>query len=61
MSVSPCGEVLHIGWLRTESESGGKVTRAEGGNDRMCLEALLKHYTTDAEVASKLLSRVERG
>jgi len=25
------------------------------------LEALLKHYTTDAEVASTLLSRVERG
>jgi len=23
---------------RLESESGGKVTRAEGGNDRMCLE-----------------------
>lgn len=54
------GEVLHIGWLRTESDYG-KVTRAEGTNDRECLEALLRHYTVRKEEQEELLNRVERG
>ena len=54
------GEVLHIGWLRTESD-GGKVTRAEGSNDRECLESLLEHYTVGKEEQEELLDRVERG
>ena len=54
------GEVLHIGWLRTESENG-KVTRSEGIEDRHCIEALLDHYTVAKEEQEELLNRVERG
>jgi len=54
------GEVLHIGWLRTDSDNG-KVSRAEGEHDRECLEALLGHYTVARELQEELLNRVERG
>ena len=54
------GEVLHIGWMRTESQDT-KVSRSEAEHDRECMEALLAHYTVEPDKQQTILDRVERG